>query len=465
MRTPFPNHLFRLLSFVLIAPSLAIAALPTNTEVEAILDKHLIANKQVKGVAVALVDASGIRVVTAGVARGNTPVKPDNLFEIGSATKTFTGLLLAIADEKGEAKLDDPVEKFLPNGIKLRDKAGQPIRMVDLATHRSGLPRLATNMVEDPKHRYADPYADYSVADLLDFLKNFNATRVRNTHFEYSNIGFGVLGYALTRAAKMDSFEALLSERILMPLNMDSTTSDPKRFSDRLTQPYDADGQPTPAWNLPIAHAGAGSIRSTAGDMGRYIEAVAEIKSSPLSNQIRLATTAREAGSNRINPIGLAWTHVPFDQRDIVNHDGGTFGSSSSLMIDRATKEGVFIVANSSARLFDIALHLLDQRYSIPVREFPKVVSLAEEVVARYAGTYKLTESMNVVIRASGGKITLEATGQGEFALFPESETRFFAKVAPIVITFGDIAVGTDGKAGSFVLEQGGVKRTARRIQ
>ena len=452
------TRLSRLLPFMLAAPSLAMAALPTNAEVEAILNKNLIANNKAKGVAVALVDANGLRVVTAGLARGNEAVKPQDLFEIGSVTKTFTGLLLAIADEKNEAKLDDPVEKFLPDGIKLRDSAGTPIRMVDLATQRSGLPRLATNMQpKDPKN----PYADYTERDLLDFLKNFTPTRVRNAQYEYSNIGFGLLGYALTRAAKAASFEALLNARVLQPLNMSSTSSDPKRFVDQLAQPHDSSGRPTPAWDLPSAHAAAGAIRSTAGDMGRYMEAIAGLKHSPLTDAINLATTAREQGPGRINPIGLAWMRLPFDKREILNHDGGTFGSSSSLMVDRAAKEGVFIVANSSTRLTDIALHLMDTRHSLAEREFPKVVAVSADVLAQYAGVYKLNDQMNVTVRVSGDKITAQATGQGEFEIFAESEIRYFAKVAPIVVTFGEMA---DGEARSFVLEQGGSKLTARRV-
>ena len=455
---PLPLRIARLLPFMLAAPSLAMAALPTNAEVEAILNKNLITNNKAKGVAVVLVDANGIRVVTAGIARSSTAVKPDDLFEIGSVTKTFAGLLLAIADEKGEARLDDPVDKFLPNNIKLRDSADAPIRMVDLATQRSGLPRLATNMQpKDPKN----PYADYTEQDLLDFVKNFRAVRTRNEKYEYSNIGYGLLGYALMRAAKAESFEALLSERILKPLNMASTTSDTKRFVDRLAQPHDSNLRATPAWDMPTAHAATGAIRSTAGDMGRYIEAIAGLKPSTLASAIGLATTMREQGPNRINPIGLAWMRIPFDKREFMNHDGGTFGSSSSLMVDRGAKEGVFIVANTSTPLTDIAIHLMDRRHSIAPREFPKIVPVATDLLKRYVGNFKLNDAMNIAVRLNADKLTAQATGQGEFEIFAESETRFFAKVAPISITFGDV-VG--GKAGSFMLEQGGSMLTARRI-
>ena len=82
-------------------------------------------------------------------------------------------------------------------------------------------------------------------------------------------------------------------------------------------------------------------------------------------------------------------------------------------------------------------------------------------MLAAYVGVYKLNDDMNIQVRVTGEKVTAQATGQGAFEIFPESETKFFAKVAPIVMTFGDI---TDGKAGSFLLEQGGSKLTARRM-
>jgi hypothetical protein len=89
------------------------------------------------------------------------------------------------------------------------------------------------------------------------------------------------------------------------------------------------------------------------------------------------------------------------------------------------------------------------------------LAAVTVDALARYPGTYKLNEKMDVVIRLKDGKVTAQATGQGEFEVFPESETKFYARVAPIVITFGDIA---DGKAGSFLLEQAGSKLTARRV-
>ena len=343
--------------------------------------------------------------------------------------------------------------------LKLRDSKGEVIRLVDLATHRSGLPRLTTNLqMKNPR----DPYADYTEQDLLDFVKMFTATRPRNEKYEYSNAGFGLLGYVLMRAGKAESFEALLQARIFAPLGMASSTALANRFVDRMTQPHDSNGRPTPAWGMSNAYAATGAIRSTAGDMGRYVELMAGLKPSPLDKAASLATTMREEGMGRINPIGLAWTGVPFHERQLFNHDGATFGSSSSLFVDRNAKEGVFLVTNGSARLFDIALHLLDRRHVVTQREFPKTVAVAADKLATYVGQYRINDKMVITVRLIGDKLTAQATGQGEFEIFAESDTRFFAKVAPIVVTFGDVK---DGKAGHFVLEQNGGKLMVRRIE
>ena len=69
------------------------------------------------------------------------PITSDTVYEIGSITKVFTGILLAQAINFGKINLNDPVQNYLPEGVTLAAYKDQPIRMVDLATHRSGFPR------------------------------------------------------------------------------------------------------------------------------------------------------------------------------------------------------------------------------------------------------------------------------------------------------------------------------------
>ena len=134
------------------------AAFPALAKAEAsALQKLLDARLQDDGVALAAGRLSGGKTEFAGASKTGPRPGADSVFEIGSITKTFTALLLADAVVRGELKLDDAVEAALPEGLRLRDSQGQPLRWVDLATHRSGLPRLASNKDCGQGYYFDDP--------------------------------------------------------------------------------------------------------------------------------------------------------------------------------------------------------------------------------------------------------------------------------------------------------------------
>src|SRR5256885_10692939 len=99
------------------------------------------------------------------------------------------------------------------------ERKGRKITLADLATHTSGLPRLPSNI--HPKDE-GNPYADYSVQQMYDFLSGYQLERDIGSEYEYSNLGFGLLGHVLSRHAR-ESYEALVRSRICDPLGMAST--------------------------------------------------------------------------------------------------------------------------------------------------------------------------------------------------------------------------------------------------
>jgi serine-type D-Ala-D-Ala carboxypeptidase/endopeptidase len=472
--------LFRLCTTALLfsLANVVIQAQPIDAQVKEILTQRIEVDKQAVGLAAIVVNGDQVRIVTHGFQSldKDVPITADTLFEVGSVTKTFTALLLADMVVKGELKLDDPVEKWLPQGmrgLKLRDYTGAPIQLVDLATHRSGLPRLPDNM---PNGTRADPYVDYREQQLLIFLKDRQTlveadggkmTKKRDEAYAYSNLGFGLLGYVLARAADM-SYADLLQKRVLTPLGLHSTYLDmPNRERTRFSNPHyiDRDGalKRNKHWSFDVL-APAGALIMNARDMARYAQAASGATDTPLKAAFALSQKKYGEGMGTANLAGLAWVLAPLNDRTAFNHDGMTGGFTSSLWVDPERKSAVAVLSNANAPVTDIALHLLEPK--IPLKNLAAMratsVSVDAKTMAQYVGTYRLQPNFDVTIRLRAGRLFAQATGQGEFELFGKSETSFFARVTPLEIMFEDIK---DGKAGQFQLTQGGSTRPAPRVE
>src|SRR6476469_3328162 len=178
------------LSSVFVTES--IAQLPaSDSTINAILADR-IARKRAMGIVVATLEqGSAPKIYTAGVSGiAGLPLDGNTVFEIGSITKVFTNTILADMVSKGEVRLDDPVSKFLPTRVHVPERNGKKITLLDLATQSSGLPRLPSNL--NPADA-TNPYADYSVTQLYEFLSSYVLTRDIGSQYEYSNLGMGLL--------------------------------------------------------------------------------------------------------------------------------------------------------------------------------------------------------------------------------------------------------------------------------
>lgn len=272
------------------------------------------------GIVIGISERGTRRIMAYGAA------KPDSLFEIGSITKTFTGLLLAQMAVQGKLDLGDPVRVFLPHG-SVAMPSGPEITLLDLATHHSGLPRMPDN-AGSPYER--ETYTDYRLDQLFDFVKRHGVGKPMNPDYLYSNIGFAVLGAALTERAGM-SYQTLLKSDITDPLGMRDTviTLSPARLR-RLMQGHDGARQPTARWDLD-AFASAGGIRSSAGDMLKYLEAQLHPERTPFRAALKLSQRLRNYVGGNVR-IGLAWQYD--SDRQVYEHGGGTGGFTSFALFD-----------------------------------------------------------------------------------------------------------------------------------
>jgi CubicO group peptidase (beta-lactamase class C family) len=296
------------------------------------------------GVTIGVVVHGVRRILTYGTA------KPDSVFEIGSITKTFTGLLLAQMVEQHKVRLDEPVRALLPPGTVAPPASGAEITLLDLSTHRSGLPRLPNNFKPaDP----GNPYADYDTKALYAFIASHGVALPENPKFAYSNLGVGLLGQALAERAGT-TFEALLREQVTGPLGMHDTvfTLTPA-LNARLVPGHDAEHKPVRAWD-DAALAGAGGIRSTAADMLTYLEA--QLHPEQLPPSVRATpegeTLAAAIAASHVDhgDIGHG-THTALNwavESGTFGHNGATGGYSANAMFNPEKDFAIVVLSNTS---------------------------------------------------------------------------------------------------------------------
>jgi CubicO group peptidase (beta-lactamase class C family) len=418
-----------------ILPALAASAeVPSNAEIRKILAERLGREDLGVGIVVGVIDANGRRVVSYGqLAKDDKrPLDGDTVFEIGSITKVFTSLLLMDMTRRGEVSPSDPVSKYLPAGVKVAERNGRKITLADLATHTSGLPRMPTNFApKDPEN----PFADYSVQQLYDFLSSYHLTRDVGSQFEYSNVGVGLLGHALSLRAGT-SYETLVRSRICEPLGMPDTriTLTPG-MKERLATGHNGALVAVSSWDIPTL-PGAGALRSTANDMLIFLAANLGYFTTPLAGAMADQVSARWGVVT-----GYGWGPARTQSgKQVVAHTGGTGGYQSYAGFDPQARVGVVVLSNlSNEGVDDIGRHLLDPgiplvKLAPPVEH--KQVAFDPKVFDRYVGTYRVGRHMLAAVSREGNRFYVDLTGSPRFEMFPESERKFFLKVSDTQLTF-----------------------------
>jgi CubicO group peptidase (beta-lactamase class C family) len=408
-------------------------------------------------IVIGVVEGSGSRYFAYGKTsvKGGAPVDEHTVYEIGSVTKAFTGIVLADMALKGEVRLDDPVARYLPASVRVPGGDSLPITLRLLSAQRSGLPRLPNNLA--PRDS-TNPYADYDADRLYAFLGSYAPTRAPGAAYEYSNLGVGLLGFALARRAGV-TYEALARRHILEPLGMSSTMVTLTEAARARLAEGSADGEPAGNWDMD-ALAGAGALRSTAADMTRFLAAAMGLQSTPLDSAFRLAAEPQfDAGPGGVMRIGLGW-HIRqgADGRRIVWHNGGTGGYHSWAGYDPTRRVGVVVLTNSTENIDDIGLKLLDpsRRLAPPLA----AIALPAATLDEYVGTYPLTSAFVITVVRAGDHLTVQATGQPAFRVWASARDEFFLKVVDAQVTF---TRGPDGRVDGLILHQGGRDQRAPR--
>ena len=285
---------------------------------------------------------------------GKTP-DADTMFRIGSISKVFCGETLASMVLDGKVRFADRLQDQLGYGVTLPEKAGHPIRLIDLVTQTSGLPREVPR-ADGP---LSDPFGTNTREAQIADLKTDPLLFPPGTAALYSNYGFDLLGSALANAGGK-SYADLLKERVLDPAGMKDTVFNLRPDDEaRAMQGHDFDGSPMVAAHTPASIECAGGLYTTANDMARWIKWHLD-RFATTDQDLRLLDHAAYlyrdgltavAGLDDAEPMdamGLGWViNMPVGNRPLVlQKSGGLQGSFAYLAIAPTRGVAAFFVMN-----------------------------------------------------------------------------------------------------------------------
>ncbi len=305
---------------------------------------------------------------------------PENIFEIGSLSKVFTGLILSSLHLKGTLDINDKVSSVLKT---LKDKPAGNITLIELATHMSGLARVPSNLtIVDIK----DPYAKYTEKMLLSYLESLKEIK-KPTVFSwknYSNTGFGLLGLILQKKTNL-TYEELVIKYITDPLGMKNTyVNVPKEVNDLFVPGHNELLSRTPYWLLLNTMSGAGALKSTPKDLMLFLKANISPENTGIESILRFSQNPRFVDGNK--GIGIAWGLKLEDGKvHGLGHNGGTGGFTSDLQFDVHKKKGFIYLANTSSSPQCIGAILIMSKMCKP--KFSRPVD--DVILDKYVGTYK----------------------------------------------------------------------------
>jgi len=315
------------------------------------------------GLAVVVVSPGQTR--WAGLGNSGEGMAPTNttMFEIGSITKLFTGLLLADAVDHGVVRLQDTLQSYLPPLVGTPAGAAT---LEELATHTSGLPAYADETTGATyEGSGSSDVESITQADVIQQAAGLTITQ--EASYAYSNLGFALLGYALAKAEGAPSWTALVTQRVLRPAGMTHTVFVPSTadvpddsavgsLPDGLFAPYSVGPSYFPAGTATF---------STLDDLASFARWV--IDGSAIGPS---ALDPRYAISS-VDSIGLAWMITTTTTGVSVWHDGSVPGFSSILGFDLARRRAVAVLGNTDASVDPLGMKLLEPRSPVAVPSAP----------------------------------------------------------------------------------------------
>ena len=373
-----------------------------------------------------------------------------SIFQIGSITKQFTATVILYLQEKGKLNVQDKLSKFLPDFPN-----GDSISIAQLLSHTSGV----YNYTRDGKFMNSEAIKSIALDSLIRVFKNKPLDFKPGTRFSYSNSGYILLG-AVIQKVSGKPYEQMVREVIFRPAQMQHSGFDFKALKDidKSTGYFamTADTIPAKMVDSSVSFA-AGAIYSTAKDLYMW-------NRSLFTERIVKQSSLKQAFTPVRDKYGFGWVMDTIKGKFVIMHNGGIFGFTSDMLRVPADSACIILLSNKPENLGPITRTIFNILYNEPY-EIPHekvTIKLPDTLLQQYVGEYEMTSNFTIVITLENGALKAQATNQPKLDIFAEKENVFFLKVVEAQLEF---LRGTDGKVDRVVLNQNGIKQTAKKIK
>jgi CubicO group peptidase (beta-lactamase class C family) len=291
--------------------------------------------------------------IQGSASRTKKEINIETQFEIGSITKSFTALLIAIAEVEGKLTYNDPIEKFLPDSFIVPENSTGKITIRQLITHTSGLPDEPTDVrIDDPVLGTKD-FLNYTADKLYSFLKDYKIEGDGPEPISHSNLGYGLLGFALENTYK-DTYNNLVTQKITKPLGMTRTGLNyPKHSNNNYADGYL--GLDLFNWyrNDSCVFNGSGALRSCIKDLIVFAEANAGMRETSLYPAMQKMQEVQMPGKilDIDTDICLGWAKY---KNGCYTHFGGTMGFVAFIGFHPEEQEINVLLANTPYNMLAI---------------------------------------------------------------------------------------------------------------
>lgn len=352
----------------------------------------------------------------------NVPTRPDMIFRIGSITKQFTAVSILQLAEHGRLSLTDSIQKY----IEYFPRKGQAITIENLLTQTSGIPDYLNFEFNLP-----NPFRiDIPVKQIVDSIKKQQPEFIPSSKFEYSNSNYFLLGYIIEQVSGL-SYSEYLKKNIFDPLGLTNTYYDfpSKIISNRVNGYEKTDTTYTNADFISMAaFYSAGALMSNTADLNKWNNALYNGKILK-KETIEKAQQPFRLLDGKLSEYGYGWFIRKIDESKTIEHGGNIFGFRAEEIF--LPNENIYVTGLFNCRqrntdeqelCYDIVKLMLG-------KPLTKEITLKEEIINRYVGTYKSDLYNQLITIQKGGDGRLYCTlsnGTGtNMVLFAQNETLF----------------------------------------